>query len=197
MQTSKAFKLQHGSCCSMLVTGSFQSFPQPCPASTQPLFVALCTPTVNRLRGSDSHLCHSFSSVHALDMTFTQLSDRYIYTPQKADQSKLFSWPLLTDVFALAFFFFFSVVYFLGYSAAEMIGRSWYSLVHPEELSPSADSHRSLSKCPVHCRKTWTLLHSILGSDKQLQFPRTNFFFLLKNILKLLIPTEMTFNQGY
>lgn len=83
MQTSKAFKLQHGSSCSMLVRGSLQSFPQPCPSSaappsTQPLFVALCTPTVNRLRGSDSRLCHSFSSIHALDMTFTQLSDRYI-----------------------------------------------------------------------------------------------------------------------
>ncbi|XP_018535747.1 neuronal PAS domain-containing protein 4-like [Lates calcarifer] len=118
MQTSKAFKLQHGSCCSMLVRGSFQSFPQPCPSScaasppTEPLFVALCTPTVNHLRSSDSHLCHSFNSIHTLDMTFTQLSD--------------------------------SVVYFLGYSADEMIGRSWYSLVHPEDLSLSADSHRSL-----------------------------------------------------
>ncbi|XP_023267419.1 neuronal PAS domain-containing protein 4-like [Seriola lalandi dorsalis] len=119
MQTSKAFKLQQGSCCSMLVRGSFQSFPQLCPSSsaasppaTEPLFVALCTPTVNRLSSSDSHFCHSFSSVHRLDMTFTQLSE--------------------------------SVVYFLGYSADEMTGRSWYSLVHPEDLSSSADSHRSL-----------------------------------------------------
>lgn len=84
MQTSKAFKLQHGSCCSMMVTGSFQSFPQPlstssvCPTN-QPLFVALCTPTVNRLRSSDSDFCHSFNSVHRLDMTYTHLSDRYIH----------------------------------------------------------------------------------------------------------------------
>ncbi|XP_059215439.1 neuronal PAS domain-containing protein 4-like [Centropristis striata] len=118
MQTSKAFKLQHGSSCSMMVRGSFQSFPQSCPSSSsacptnQPLFVALCTPTANRLQSSDSHFCHSFSSVHRLDMTFTQLSD--------------------------------SVLYFLGYSAEEMTGRSWYSLVHPEDLSLSADSHRSL-----------------------------------------------------
>ncbi|XP_076598371.1 neuronal PAS domain-containing protein 4-like [Chaetodon auriga] len=119
MQTSKAFKLQHGSCCSMMVRGSFQSFPQPrlfpsssvCPTD-QPLFVALCTPTVNRLCSSDSRLRCSFSSVHRLDMTFTQLSD--------------------------------SVLYFLGYSAEELTGRSWYSLVHPEDLSLSADSHRSL-----------------------------------------------------
>ncbi|XP_038592756.1 neuronal PAS domain-containing protein 4-like [Micropterus salmoides] len=118
MQTSKAFKLQHGSCCSMMVRGSFRSFPQPCHSSSsvcptnQPLFVALCTPTVNRLRSSDSHLCHSFDSVHRIDMTFTQLSD--------------------------------SVSYCLGYSGEEMTGRSWYSLVHPEDLSASADSHRSL-----------------------------------------------------
>ncbi|KAK2824070.1 hypothetical protein Q5P01_021245 [Channa striata] len=118
MQTSKAFKLQHGSCCSMLVRGSFLSFPQPCPSFTaacstaEPLFVALCTPTVNRLKSSDSHCCHNFTSIHRLDMTFTHLSD--------------------------------SVLYFLGYSADEMMGRSWYSLVHPEDLSLSADSHRSL-----------------------------------------------------
>ncbi|XP_071392050.1 neuronal PAS domain-containing protein 4-like [Centroberyx affinis] len=119
MQTSKAFRLQHGSCCSMLVRGSFQCFPQPRPASAsvcpaeELLFVALCTPTVNRLRSADSaHLCQSFSSVHSLDMTFTQLSD--------------------------------SGFYFLGYSAEEMSGRSWYSLLHPEDLSSSADSHKSL-----------------------------------------------------
>ncbi|KAM9345450.1 neuronal PAS domain-containing protein 4-like [Symphorus nematophorus] len=118
MQTSKAFKLQHGSCCSMMVRGRFQSLPQPCPFSScvgptnQPLFVALCTPTVNRLSSSDSHLCSSFTSIHRLDMTFTQLSD--------------------------------GASYYLGYSAEEMTGQSWYSLVHPEDLSLSADSHRIL-----------------------------------------------------
>ncbi|KAM8860225.1 neuronal PAS domain-containing protein 4-like [Spinachia spinachia] len=118
MQTSKAFKLQHGSCCSMLVKGSFKRFPQPWQPSSsarptsQPLFVALCTPTVNRLQGSDSPSCDSFCSVHRLDMTFTQLSD--------------------------------SVSSFLGYSTEEMTGRSWYSLVHPDDLSLSADCHRSL-----------------------------------------------------
>ncbi|XP_061602057.1 neuronal PAS domain-containing protein 4-like [Cololabis saira] len=115
MQSSKAFKMQHGSCCSMLVRGSFQFFPRPSPAASPPgelLFVALCTPTVNRLTDSDSHFCHSFSSTHRLDMSFTRLSD--------------------------------SVLYFLGYSADEMTGRSWYSFVHPEDLTLCADSHRSL-----------------------------------------------------
>ncbi|XP_034040921.1 neuronal PAS domain-containing protein 4-like [Thalassophryne amazonica] len=117
LQTSKAFKLQHGSCYSVLVKGSFRSVPEFCPSSSacptnQPLFVALCTPTVNRLNAAESHFCPSFSSVHKLDMSFTQLSD--------------------------------SVLYFLGYSAEEMTGRLWYSFVHPEDLSSCADSHKSL-----------------------------------------------------
>ncbi|KAM4729184.1 neuronal PAS domain-containing protein 4-like [Anableps anableps] len=115
MQTSKAFKLQHGSCCSILVRGSFQFFSQPSSAvspNTETLFVALCTPTVNRLTSADSLFCHSFSSTHKLDMSFTQLSD--------------------------------SVLYYLGYSMEEMINRSWYSLLHPEDLSLAATSHKSL-----------------------------------------------------
>lgn len=167
MQTTKAFKLQHGSCCSMMIRGSFQSFPQPrpssspvCPAS-QPLFVALCTPTVDRLPSSDSHLCHSFSSVHRLDMTFTQLSDRYIHrSPFTKDIMEVFLCWLLTNIS-----FFSSVSYFLGYSAEEMTGRSWYSLVHPEDLSLSADSHRSLSKCTIHCRKTYFTLIEYLENS--------------------------------
>ncbi|XP_077437187.1 neuronal PAS domain-containing protein 4-like [Vanacampus margaritifer] len=113
MQTSKTFKQQHSS-CSMLVRGSFQSFAEPSAIRTagETLFVALCTPTVDRLRGAESHLCPSFDSVHALDMSFTRLSDR--------------------------------VLYFMGYSAEEMVGRSWYSLVHPEDLSLSVNHHRRL-----------------------------------------------------
>ncbi|KAM9847499.1 neuronal PAS domain-containing protein 4-like [Aulostomus maculatus] len=118
MQTSRAFKLQHGS-CSMLVRGTFQSLPLPHPSSsdrptTEPLFIALCTPTVNRLRSVDSHFCRSFSSVHGLDMSFTHLSE--------------------------------SVLYFLGHSAEELAGRSWYSLVHPEDLSLSSNSHKSITQ---------------------------------------------------
>ncbi|CAK6951792.1 neuronal PAS domain-containing protein 4-like [Scomber scombrus] len=153
IQTSKAFKLQYGSCSSMLVRGSFQSFPQPGPSSSvcptkEPLFVALCTPTVNRLQSTDSLFCHSFNSVHRLDMTFTQLSDR--------------------------------VLYFLGYSAEEMTGRSWYSLIYPEDLSLSADSHRSLMKADedfqvemvlrLQCKNlswTWIYIRANKDSDRQ------------------------------
>nr|XP_046258872.1 neuronal PAS domain-containing protein 4-like [Scatophagus argus] len=161
MQTSKAFKLQHGSCCSMMIQGSFQSFPQLCPFSSsvcptsQPLFVALCTPTVNRLRSPDSHFCRSFHSVHGLDMTFTQLSD--------------------------------SVLYFLGYSAEEMTGRSWYSLVHPDDLSLSADSHRSLLQADegfqvemvlrLQCKDlSWTWIYIQANKDSEcLAMSCTNF----------------------
>lgn len=82
MLTSKAFKLQHGSCCSMLVQGSFQPLHRPPSFSSsprvtdQPLFIALCTPTVDRLQSDGPHMCHSFSSVHRLDMSCTQVSHR-------------------------------------------------------------------------------------------------------------------------
>lgn len=93
MQTTKAFKVQHGSCCSMMVQGSFRYFPQPCTFSTsdqphdQPLFVALCTPTVNRVPSNDAHLCQSFNSVHGLDMSFIQLSDRYRFEIHLVEQT--------------------------------------------------------------------------------------------------------------
>ncbi|XP_008305006.1 neuronal PAS domain-containing protein 4-like [Stegastes partitus] len=162
MQTSKAFKLQHGSCCSMHIRGSFQFFCQPhlsSPAASptgEPLFVALCTPTANRLRSSDSHFCHSFSSTHRLDMSFTQLSD--------------------------------SVVYFLGYSADELTGRSWYSLVHPEDLLQTADSHRSLMQADEGFQVemvlrlqrsdlSWTWIYIQANKDSECQcISCTNFF---------------------
>ncbi|KAF3842310.1 hypothetical protein F7725_024261 [Dissostichus mawsoni] len=152
MQTSKAFKLQQGSCCSMLVRGSFQSVPQPYPSSSsacptsQPLFVALCTPTVDRLKSCDSSFCQSFNSVHRLDMTFTQLSD--------------------------------SVLYFLGYSAEEMISRSWYSLIHPEDVSSSAACHKSLMQADegfqvevvlrLQCKDlSWTWIYIRANKDSE------------------------------
>ncbi|KAM7409050.1 hypothetical protein PAMA_002659 [Pampus argenteus] len=117
-----------------------------CPS--EPLFVALCTPTVNRLQSADSLFCQSFDSVHRLDMTFTQLSD--------------------------------SVLYFLGCSAEEMTGRSWYSLVHPEDLSLSADSHRSLMQADegfqvemvlrLQCKDlSWTWIYTRANKDCECQ----------------------------
>lgn len=87
MRTSKAFRQHHaGGCGTMLVRGRFHYFPQPCRRSSshllpdRPLFVALCTPTVDQVPSCHSHLCQSFSSLHTLDMTFVQLSDRCVIT---------------------------------------------------------------------------------------------------------------------
>ncbi|CAJ1067419.1 neuronal PAS domain-containing protein 4-like [Xyrichtys novacula] len=154
MQTSKAFKLQHGGCCSILVRGRFQSFPHPSSSSSvcllthQPLFVALCTPTADRLQSSDSGCCLSFNSAHRPDMSFTQVSH--------------------------------SVSCFLGYSAEELAGRSWYSLVHPEELSVCAASHRSLMQADqgfqvemvlrLQCKDlSWTWIYTQANKLSELQ----------------------------
>ncbi|XP_062375160.1 neuronal PAS domain-containing protein 4-like [Sardina pilchardus] len=107
MHTSKAFRLQHGSYCTLLVRGRFQSDPQ------SSLFVALCTPTVNRLGEADLLGCTShFQTLHKPDMSL-------IHTPH-------------------------SVFFHLGYTSDELAGQSWYSLIHPEDLSVAACAHKSL-----------------------------------------------------
>ncbi|XP_026866363.2 neuronal PAS domain-containing protein 4-like [Electrophorus electricus] len=105
MHTSKAFRLQHGSCCPLLVRGRFQDGPQ------HRLFVALCTPIVSRQRESDSVSVH-FQTLHRPDMSYRHAHD--------------------------------SVVFHLGYKAEEIVGRSWYSLLHPDDLSVSACGHKHL-----------------------------------------------------
>ncbi|CAL8300171.1 unnamed protein product [Merluccius merluccius] len=118
MHTSKAFKLKHGQCCSMLVRGSFQSASAASVATEsvskgERVFVALCTPTVDRWHGTEAaHLAPSFSSFHEPDLSFTRVSG--------------------------------SVFHYLGYTVEEMSSRSWYSLLHPEDLQRTADAHKSL-----------------------------------------------------
>ncbi|XP_055790579.1 neuronal PAS domain-containing protein 4-like isoform X2 [Salvelinus fontinalis] len=116
MHTSKAFRLEYGSCCSIMVRGHYQTVPQSpqsTPTVNQRVFLALCTPTVNHLGNSTFSSCSSsFTSLHRPDMSFSHLDER--------------------------------VVFYLGYSSEELIGRSWYSLLHPEDLSLSAYSHKSL-----------------------------------------------------
>ncbi|XP_070999827.1 neuronal PAS domain-containing protein 4-like [Oncorhynchus clarkii lewisi] len=126
MHTSKAFRLEYGNCCSIMVRGRYQTIPQS-PQSTptsspdrgrsglpvERVFLALCTPTVNHLGNRIFSSCSSsFTSLHRPDMSFSHLDE--------------------------------SVVFYLGYSSEELIGRSWYSLLHPEDLSLSAYSHKSL-----------------------------------------------------
>lgn len=109
MRTSKAFRQQQlVHCGSMMVRGRFQYFLGQCrrssssssdPLPDHPLFVALCTPTVDRVPSCDSHLCQSFGSLHRLDMTFVQVSDRCIIRQFPVFKSRLFMSCLLTTCF--------------------------------------------------------------------------------------------------
>ncbi|KAI1896950.1 hypothetical protein AGOR_G00100160 [Albula goreensis] len=78
MHTSKSFRLRHSGSCTMLVRGRFKTIPQSpgaCPDLGQ-AFVALCTPTVNRLKITDFHrYTEQFQSVHQLDMTLVHISE--------------------------------------------------------------------------------------------------------------------------
>lgn len=41
-----------------------------------------------------------------------------------------------------------SVLVHLGYGRGELLGRSWYRLLHPEDLSHVARQHLRLGQCP-------------------------------------------------
>ncbi|KAM9477757.1 neuronal PAS domain-containing protein 4-like [Clarias gariepinus] len=56
-----------------------------------------------------------------------------------------------------------SVVLHLGYEAEELIGRSWYSIIHPDDLLLSAHGHRQL----MHCEQVDMVLRV---QDKQLNW---------------------------
>ncbi|XP_043110583.1 neuronal PAS domain-containing protein 4-like [Puntigrus tetrazona] len=106
MHSSRALRLQNTAGCSMLVRGRLRA--------DGALFVALCSPTADRLK--DSELLRAsacFQTLHRPDMRLT-------HAPR-------------------------SVSFHLGFSAEELIGRSWYELLHPEDLAPAADCHRILN----------------------------------------------------
>uniref|UniRef100_A0AAY4EBH6 PAS domain-containing protein n=1 Tax=Denticeps clupeoides TaxID=299321 RepID=A0AAY4EBH6_9TELE len=144
MHTSKAFRLQHGGVCSMLVRGHFQAGP------ACPLFVALCTPTVNRLRDEERPcFLPNFQTLHQPDMTFTHVSD--------------------------------SVLLYLGRSAEELTGRSWYHLLHPGDLAPAAHGHRTLNthvEMVLRVQRkdfSWTWLYTSAARNSQNDIDCTNF----------------------
>ncbi|XP_068531559.1 neuronal PAS domain-containing protein 4 isoform X4 [Anas acuta] len=113
MRTSKAFRLQHGGNRAVAVRGHFMAPRWPAPPSAT-AFLALCTPVpplaAEGDAGSQDELFHS---THALDMTFSDVSE--------------------------------SVTYHLGYRREELVGRSWYSLLHPEDADLAAAQHRAVA----------------------------------------------------
>ncbi|XP_068531557.1 neuronal PAS domain-containing protein 4 isoform X2 [Anas acuta] len=122
MRTSKAFRLQHGGNRAVAVRGHFMAPRWPAPPSAT-AFLALCTPVpplaAEGDAGSQDELFHS---THALDMTFSDVSE--------------------------------SVTYHLGYRREELVGRSWYSLLHPEDADLAAAQHRAVGEWP--CPLPWS-----------------------------------------
>lgn len=43
-----------------------------------------------------------------------------------------------------------SAIYHLGYLREELIGRSWYSLLHPEDADVAAAQHRAVGEYYAH-----------------------------------------------
>ncbi|XP_062427353.1 ribosomal RNA processing protein 36 homolog isoform X2 [Rhea pennata] len=112
MRTSRAFRLQHGGNRAVAVRGRLVALHRPAspPASA---FVAFCTPVAQLPADGDTTSQDDvFHSVHALDMTFTDVTE--------------------------------SVIYHLGYRREELIGRSWYSLLHPDDTHLAAAQHRAV-----------------------------------------------------
>ncbi|KAM9196789.1 neuronal PAS domain-containing protein 4 [Mergus octosetaceus] len=113
MRTSKAFRLQHGGNRAVAVRGHFMAPRWPASPSAA-AFLALCTPVPPlAAEGDASSQDELFHSTHALDMTFSDVSE--------------------------------SVAYHLGYRREELIGRSWYSLLHPEDADLAAAQHRAVA----------------------------------------------------
>ncbi len=138
MHSSRALRLQNTGCCSMLVRGRFRP--------DAALFVALCSPTVDRLK--DSELLRAsacFQTLHRPDMRLTHAPCRY-----KHHRAGLSDSTDLRDVGDMVVdcdeICFHSVWFHLGFSAEELIGRSWYELLHPEDLTLAAGCHHTLSE---------------------------------------------------
>ncbi|NXN17609.1 NPAS4 protein, partial [Indicator maculatus] len=119
MRTSKAFRLQHGGNRAVAVRGRFMAQRCPVPSS-------------------------SFSSSAA---TFLALCTPLARLPADGDagsRDDLFqSTHLLDMTFADVTE---SVTYHLGYHREELIGQSWYNLLHPEDVNLAAAQHRAVGE---------------------------------------------------
>ncbi|KAJ7987328.1 hypothetical protein DPEC_G00325340 [Dallia pectoralis] len=125
MNPSKAFRLLHGH-CSMLVQGRYQAVLQLPSASPG------CVPLLEKLFVG---LCTPTvnrlpSSISSIPSSFESLHRQDMRFTGLDD----------------------SVFFHLGYSSEELIGRSWYSLLHPEDLPLTASSHKSLMQAGEGCQ---------------------------------------------
>lgn len=53
-----------------------------------------------------------------------------------------------------------SVSAYLGFDVTALSSRSWYSLLHPQDLSHASAQHRSLCKCTLHTYLPVTTKHA-------------------------------------
>ncbi|XP_041107386.1 neuronal PAS domain-containing protein 4-like [Polyodon spathula] len=151
MHTSKSFRLRHGSSCAVLVRGRFQALPGTPPSPSSSGAVFVA-------------LCTP---------TVNWLQDSETHSYLQRFQSHHLPDMKFTDTPD-------SVLYHLGYSAEEMTGRSWYSLLHPDDLSFAASQHKLLLKGDEECHVemvvrlqckdlswTWVYIRALLDSAKQ------------------------------
>ncbi|NXD15703.1 NPAS4 protein, partial [Nothocercus nigrocapillus] len=147
MRTSKAFRLRHGGNRAVAVRGRF----------VVPRVVPACPTAPSAFMA----LCTPVARLPA---------DRDAASPDDLFHSMHGLDMAFTDVTE-------SVVYHLGYRREELIGRSWYSLLHPEDTQLAASQHRAvalgtgaaLSGAAVlrllRSDRTWLWLHVALRRD--------------------------------
>ncbi|XP_033861084.3 neuronal PAS domain-containing protein 4-like [Acipenser ruthenus] len=151
MHTSKSFRLRHGSSCAVLVRGRFQAVPG--------------TPSSSSSSGA--------VFVALCTPTVNWLQDSETHSYMQRFQSQHHPDMKFTDIPD-------SVFYHLGYSAEEMTGQSWYSFLHPDDLSFAASQHKLLLKGDEECHVemvvrlqckdlswTWVYIRALLDSAKQ------------------------------
>ncbi|KAJ8366022.1 hypothetical protein SKAU_G00148530 [Synaphobranchus kaupii] len=115
MHTSKSFRVRQGGSCTVLVRGRFQSIPQSS---------AACPDMDRAFVG----LCTP--TVNRLkDGDLQNLSQNFRTVHQHN----------MTFIHACE-----SAPFYLGYSSEDMIGQSWYNLLHPEDLALGAEAHKIL-----------------------------------------------------
>ncbi|MGH0170217.1 UNVERIFIED_CONTAM: hypothetical protein FKN15_058768 [Acipenser sinensis] len=151
MHTSKSFRLRHGSSCAVLVRGRFQAVPG--------------TPSSSSSSGA--------VFVALCTPTVNWLQDSETHSYMQRFQSQHHPDMKFTDIPD-------SVFYYLGYSAEEMTGQSWYSFLHPDDLSFAASQHKLLLKGDEECHVemvvrlqckdlswTWVYIRALPDSAKQ------------------------------
>ncbi|CAM4597474.1 unnamed protein product [Caretta caretta] len=108
--TSKTVRRQSAGNKLVLIRGRFHQPPPGSYWSTNPVFMAFCTPLEPKPRLSQNSLfLASFESRHSKDLAILDISE--------------------------------SVIFHLGFEKSELLCRSWYSLMHPEDLSHASAQH--------------------------------------------------------